>query len=191
MQHGWRHPSVRCHTERECPGRPGYRRVRAWRDRHGIRSPSAFPTGGENRPDAVPSTSHPWGGAANIRRSATLPGGVPVDGKEVVANHWALRGDRRARQQHGLACSGLAWRDETGGPDEHVKKRKCPPSVNAIDEQKIPAEYSAWVSRCSWIGSALAAVGTPETASYTKRLLPHVDQTTIQRHQNCGKIVLF
>ena len=52
--------------------------------------------------------------------------------------------DSTAMARHGPTCSRLASRQKAGGPEQTTsKKRKCPPSVNVIDEQKIPAEYNA------------------------------------------------
>jgi len=84
----------------------------------------------------------------------------------------------QARQKHfeaaaervsGMVLRVLDWlgAEKLEGRTNTLKKRKCPPSVNVIDEQKIPAEYKRVSGTLPLPQWQQLLAGTPEDARNT------------------------
>jgi len=111
----------------------------------------------------------------------------------------------QARQKHfeaaaervsGMALRVLDWlgAEKLEGRTNTLKKRKCPPSVNVIDEQKIPAEYKRVTVTLPLPQWQQLLAGTPEDARNTvlagvRKQEISLDLEAIKQALNLEKVV--
>jgi Siphovirus Gp157 len=86
------------------------------------------------------SGPHEWRDTLAIE---VLAGGGSIEDVQLLLGHKSRNFETIADRVSSMVLHVLDWLGvkKLEGRTNTLKKRKCPPSVNVIDEQKIPAEY--------------------------------------------------